>query len=395
MYRRGMIVRFLAGLAILAALAHLVDNIARRGPWWAGTDFAVYWWASYFWRTGQPLYTGLPAHPEMTPIYVYAYPPTLAVLFVPLTFLPYEVAWWLCGLTFLAGALTAVWLTLTLIGLRGLERLVLFAAFLWFPPLHYEAALLNVNLVVLAGLALAWAMRRRDEGWAALLAGLAVGFLAGIKLHPALMLVPLLMRPGRRPLVLAGFAGGLVPAAVALALTAHEFRAFLWVLSGMGLTWTGLPLPADLSVWGSAIYWLGPQAGPVVAALVAAGLLTLAGWLSWPRREQVDEVWSLWLVVLLLVSPVTWPQYFILLALPLFLVWRRARANWPASRGVVRGLLLTAILMCLPPVTNDLPGWVNLLSTIGQAVGLWLCFGLVLVVLFRRGGADEGTVAAG
>jgi hypothetical protein len=81
------------------------------------------------------------------------------------------------------------------------------------------------------------------------------------------------------------------------------------------------------------------------ASCLAVLLYTARATLGASGRIALDHAFGLSLVAMLLVSPVTWPHYFLLLTLPLLLLWR----DLPPS-GWARNLYYAALFaIWLPP----------------------------------------------
>jgi hypothetical protein len=88
------------------------------------------------------------------------------------------------------------------------------------------------------------------------------------------------------------------------------------------------------------------QAGIVLSCSVVT---SLCAWASWRSRSlaQADRAFALFLVGMLLVSPITWDHYLLILLMPWALAW----VSLPAS-ALARGLFLalSAVLWTLPPL---------------------------------------------
>jgi hypothetical protein len=111
--------------------------------------------------------------------------------------------------------------------------------------------------------------------------------------------------------------------------------------------------------------WPTVQRTPIVAdrtiALVGAGIsaLGLTGWLwrgirrgGWDR----DAGYAAATVVMLLVSPITWDHYFLLLAQPAAVLWSRLPAGRPRFALAVALATLAVSLYQLVPVAMHLVG---------------------------------------
>jgi hypothetical protein len=89
--REGWVIRLAAGLALSISVGFAVIAISQvTVPGWWSQDTDAYWNAAARIREGSPLYPAL-SSPDASSVYRYA--PWFAVVWVPLTFLPKEVAY--------------------------------------------------------------------------------------------------------------------------------------------------------------------------------------------------------------------------------------------------------------------------------------------------------------
>ena len=157
---------------------------------------------------------------------------------------------------------------------------------------HVEAA--AVCLAVLAAVLLA---RRRD-----LLAGVALGLAAGVKLTPAVLLIPAVIGRRARPLpLLAGFAAGFTLPYVPYVLTG----AVLGSLSRTDAT----PRSNDAGFALLSLVLPYGAARVVAAALFVAGAVLVSRRLSGRERTAAAFAWTATLFLLLL--PVVYPWYWL------------------------------------------------------------------------------------
>lgn len=197
----------------------------------------------------------------------------------------------------------------------------------------------QLNCLILFVLVLAWVADRRGlELGAGALAGLA----AALKLFPALLLVYFVAGRKWRS------AGALVLVAGALnlvALAAFGFDAFEAYLRDVvpsldvfRRAWMNLSLTGYFTRLGEALG--APQLGKLVA-LGTRALVVLAVWVAARRATDVrsrDRAFALTLVAMVLVSPVAWTHYFVILSFPLVVAWAGA------PRGAALGALALASL---------------------------------------------------
>jgi len=191
---------------------------------------------------------------------------------------------------------------------------------------------------LLAGLIVsAWLADRHGKPG---LAGCAIGLAGAAKLYPLFLL--LYFGASRRwSGLIAGIVTFVASNGVAVALfgkgafhdyfevvmpaIAGQFQSSWINLSANGF-WHRLVGTEPLRDWlGSAT---AIRAGWVAAGICAVAITTLvaaAGWHAVSRLDR-DRAWALSIVGMLLVSPITWSHYFLLLLLPLGLAWSRAQS---------------------------------------------------------------------
>jgi hypothetical protein len=322
-------------LVIGGALA-ILALVEARIAWPTGADlqdFGAFLGAGRALRAGLNPYGVLPTTPrvlvagQLVP-WPNANPPTLLPLLVlaaPADPLGAMRAWYLVSLAvygvFLVVLLRAYPTRRTLLGLTWLVAL--------FPLWESEArGQIYVALALIT--AVAWlALRRGHQRRAGVLIGVLTALKPNLAVWPATLL-------------LAGYlAPALVAALVALALAALPLALYgptiyvEWL--GSITTNHGVSLVSDGSVFGLAAL-LGHQEWTLPLGLVLS-LLLLTALALWARAARPDaiDLSARALVVALLVGPITWHGYALLL-LPIYL-----------SRRWTRATLASAALTMLPP----------------------------------------------
>jgi hypothetical protein len=258
--------------------------------------------------------------------HAYFYPPLLAELLVPATWLSAfdaRMVWMAMTVgSFLAViALLQRWLQVRADPAVGAFLVATCA--LW--PLRSTQMMAQVNAMVLLLIVLWW-VRRGDSGWA----GAFLGAAAAIKMSPALLvLIPLLERRFREALWVCGTAGALVLGSCAL-LGARGLRFFGDVLLGFlpGHRYHGLDVPIDLTGNHSVAalaFWIFDQ-GPGVdrlhlsrgAALfqIIAVVALLAGIVVATRRGATAEGRMAALTVVMIIAPTYAFEHHLAFVLP-------------------------------------------------------------------------------
>jgi alpha-1,2-mannosyltransferase len=229
----------------------------------------------------------------------YVYPPLAAVLLAPVSWLP-SLAVAVGVVVLLASTVAA---TLRLLGVRDPRCYA--AAFLWGPTL---AALQTANLTPFLALAAAaaWAYRGSARGAVALVAAFA----------PKVFLWPLAvwaLAMHRTRTVVAGITGAL---AVTFAAWAVVGFAGLGAYPHLLRRLQSLEERDSYSVFALARA-LGARDGLARALWLAVGLAAIAACVELARRGDDRRAFTLAIVASLLLTPIVWLHYFVLLVVPL------------------------------------------------------------------------------
>lgn len=330
---------------------------AFRPPEGQFPDFSQEWLSARNYWAGTPVYAdqaaALRRHTGLIPqraedmLPWNAHPPASVLLALPfgkLTYPDAHLTWNLLTFPLIVVSLWLVarelrlplspWSVLPAVALLGL-----------FNPLYIQLLQGQLNPLLLLLLTVAWIADRRDRpGWA----GVAVGVAAGLKLYPGFLFLYFLCA-GRWRALAAGAAAVVAANAIPLVLFGPaEFRTYVErvvpSLSNYQSSWRNVSLTG---------FWLrifNPQThemvtplvvSPAATALLAASRLLvvgLVGWSAWRARSVAarDRAFAAAVVGMVLVTPVAWTHYFVLLALPAGLLWARAPAGplrwavWPA-----------------------------------------------------------------
>lgn len=278
-------------------------------------DFAT------FWRSGRDVLHGrspypaalhaFPTRPGRTTFAPFVYPPITAVLMAPLSLLPFHVA----SVVFLLIGALAVVLALRLLGVADWRC---YGAALASAPVFAGAGLGAISALLLLGVAATW--RYRDR---AVAAGAAVAYVATAKLF--LWPVWLWLVRTRRYRAAAVAAGASVAAVTAswAAIGFAGLREYPSLLSHL----TRLVGPESYSPYalGRAL-GLGDRPAALAAyALGAVALAAAAGHLSDDGGLLVAA-----LAVSLVVTPILWPHYLVLVFVPIALARRDFSPVWLA-----------------------------------------------------------------
>lgn len=333
------------------------------------------------WASARNVLGGLPAYaghretiirymgrldPDSVVVEVNAHPPTSILLALPFAALPYFEALFVWNLASLAALGASLWLVARGLGLVWKAEAVfpLVALLALCNPLLQQIWLGQLNLVLLLLLTGAWAADRAHRPWTA---GALVGAAMAIKLFPGFLLIYFALRRNWKALAAAAIALCALTALTLVALGAGAYLSYFrdalprvqafqswWnnsSLTGLAKKLFGPPTPRPWLVWRVEPLWNWPLASRVVPLLLSLGIVALLC-RSVPRsktRAAADRAFALSLTAMLLVSPITWEHYFVLLLVPLAIAW----VQLPAA-GWARVLLLAIVAaLWLPPAAYD------------------------------------------
>lgn len=285
---------------------------------------------------------------------LFFYPPPFALLILPITLLPIEVAVWLWTLILIAAAVAGI--ALLPVSARVRWVVLLLAALSW--PLVYAIKLGQVGPVLLLLFAIGW--RWMDRPWPL---GLAAGIGTVIKVQPAL-LIGWAAVTGRRRAALIGLS--FVGILVIIATLVAGPNAWLDEASLLGRVSKPVETPhafgfgrlafeAGASVaLATAIHWLN-------FALVVA-VVALAVW----RGSSVASFLAV-VIASQFLSPVLWDHYALVLLLPV--AWLLDRGRWWAA---LIPLLTSTPLLLLGiglPIAYPVAFWASLIAVTWEGIG--------------------------
>lgn len=301
-----------------------------------GYDFSAYWMAADNLLNGLPIYAADqlagPYAPQRQ--FLYLYPPPLAAAVTPIHLLmptDYRAAAWIwatIGVLILAIGTFAVARSTGLIERvragTGRGPWILIVAAFTFPPVVGELVLGNVHLLLFGLLSMAWLGVRRGDRTGEVIAGVAVGLAAAIKLFPALIILWFLVT-GRNRAVRWAIVGGLAAAIGTLPLTSIQ----PWLDYPAALL--NLSAPSDTTDTLAPTVWLAALTGFSAARAVVTGLaLALLVWSA--RTLPTRPSFAVSVLLSVLVAPALYHHYLAILVLPfLLLLPDRRSLPWLAA----------------------------------------------------------------
>ncbi len=395
----------------------LLKEILRQSWEWPvlhqDRDFPWYYLTARKLCQGQDFYQGLREAARSLGIAEYfidyaVAPPTFALAVAPLALFPYPLAWGIwqfLSLVALGGSLAFIVRELRL-SFPPLTWMTLGCLILLFPPLSFHLLYAHTELFLLLLLTGAWVSLRK--GWE-IPAGLLLALAGVLRLYPLFFLFLLLQRRAWKAL-LAALAGGLGLVLLAgLAAGPASYLRYLEVLHG-GIS-TLYPLWGNASLWGivhkAAAIWPFLEGMPWLrdglAATFSLGLLggTLA--LTWKDAHlpaSLDRHFALFTTAVLLVSPLSWVYYQVLLYLPFLLLlaaWREDRLPRPARCAVVAAWTLTfaPLLQATPLLGKTTLSFLLILPPAGVYLALACSRADLGRPIFENLGGSKGNVRRG
>jgi hypothetical protein len=354
-----------AGRKLIWALLAVVVIMAQGRPflhsimtgWNEGNDFFQDWASARNLLQGRPVYLPLstamslyyPRQSGQEPPRIHlpwnAHPPVSIMAILPMGYLDYPAAgtlWNLLSLLALAVGLGFIIRELKL-PIAAWSTFPIVALVLICSPIRTQISQGQWNAELLLLLILAWAADRRGKSAHA---GAIVAVAGALKLFPMFFLLFFAVRRQWRAVIAGAVCmAGIVLLSV-LVLGADAYHDYYnRVLPSLGEFRSALPNASILAFWtknfskGASHY--GLFANPVIRAprLAGAGIIlsyaaVLATWCIYVLRlnrsgktHGYDLSFSLTLVAMLLLTPICWDHYLLLLALPLALIWSELGAS--------------------------------------------------------------------
>lgn len=401
----------IAGWLLVLRGPALMNNVQVEG----GTvpDFFQEYASARNWFEGRPIYADLR---EATPRYlgvsldqdhalvsVNGHPPTSVFLAFPLARLRFPDAFLVWNLVSLAALAASLWIVHRQLRIPfsawSLGPLIALALLCY--PLQEQCHLGQLTLILLLLLTGTWAAERSGRFW---LAGALLGAATAVKLFPGFLLFYYLLR-GRWKVVAAGLAMIAVLTGLTLSVFGVDaYRSYLFVVLPE-IQWFRVGWENN-SLWGfwSRLFDPAPEhirdrslTEPLFYSPTLATTLSLvssaaiAGALAWSVRrdaggQKSDLTFALAVVAMLLISPISWAHYLLLLLVPLGVVWTELSAS-RFERAIF--LLVAATFWLGYPLVWTVLGiqgrtadWIDSLGVLSyEFYALLTFFGLVIFML--------------
>jgi hypothetical protein len=316
-------------------------------------DFVQEWASARNFRAGRPIYEpqesslayhmGYVRRPNHFFLERNLHPPTSVLLAIPLARLSYYDAFFAWNLLSLLPLGASLFLTARALAIRltPWSALPIYTLLLVCNPLHQQLLQGQLNLVLLFLIVGVWSADRTDR---LVLAGLLLGAATTIKLYPAFLFLYFILQHRWRA-VAAGAASIVALAIVTAAVVGIEsYRDYLLnVMPTLGpwrSSWPNVSIPGfwtklfnpDGNV-GMTVPLVRSPAVAVAGTWISCALVvaaTVAAVLRARSRSERDWAFATCITAMLLVTPIVWDHYFLLLLLPVALLWTGLPRSGPA-----------------------------------------------------------------
>ncbi len=344
---RGVVVTLSAAICLLWGAATVLRIMPPKN---ASFDFIQEWASTRNHFADQPIYASLN---ETIPKYlgrqwraqtvdVNAHPPASVFILLPLAPLEYRTAHAAWNGISLIAMLVSLGLLIGRFGL-GLPAWTFFpilALILTSNSFTQQMIQGQLNLLLLLLFTLAWIMHRGNRSFQS---GLWMGLAAAVKLFPAFMGLYYLMRRDWRAVAGMAVSFTLLNGLAAGVLGVQTYRDYFgrvvpevrdgfldfWPNASISGFWSKLLDAPNGHVIPVAYF---PALAAALTWLSVLAVTGLAAWKCWRARTEAerDVAFAVCMVAMMLVSPITWDHYFMLLVLAWAILWQQLprRASW-------------------------------------------------------------------
>ncbi len=341
----------LAALLVLAALLHTVLLCRQVAPRFSRLDFSSYYVSALAMREGlDPYSANLLTFGDKLGLDVGAMihvgeTPTLLMCLEPLTTMSPLAAhrtWMTVNLVLFAASL---WMLLyPFRELSPTTAISLSAITILFPPIEQNFIWAQCQVVVLFLLVVMMrSLQRRND----ILVGAAVATAGLLRAYPLLVVIYLLLRNRRRALAWTAFffALGVTITAGVVGLDSwiNWLRIIFW---NTGYWQSGLAFDIALGPFISRLFWYAfginlsfavnlARITTILAAVSAIVVLVIRATPPASIRDVDLRAFGLWVAAAILLSPIAWPHYMVLLIIPFIMLAGSAVAGRASRRAVL------------------------------------------------------------
>lgn len=347
---------------VLIFLVLVVANSENR----YNSDFLKFYLSARFMLGGEGIYTPLTLdtipgdiqiEPELFdhPILANLNPPILALFMSPLARISYPnayIVWWLVSLTL---GLLSVYL-INNAGHQNLSQQNFFELsiiFLLFFPTLLTFLSGQISTLLLFLVVIAWVAGRKGKDR---LSGIALGVALSLKLFTGLF-IPVLMIQ-RRWKLLGWYLGTFITlnlvALISVGLDNHiDYLKTISSISWYSASWNTSLMGFLTRIFGgsdSIPLINSPTTGLIINFVVSSIIVITLLWLTKKSDKEkmaaFDLVFSLTIVSMLLISPLGWIYYYVLLLIPLVAAWSAAKK---LDSKITQGMIVAAWILCSVP----------------------------------------------
>ncbi|MDA1055138.1 MAG: glycosyltransferase family 87 protein [Planctomycetota bacterium] len=370
-------------------------------------DFYQEWSSARNLLTGRPIYLpiektfepylGLQAQDELN-WDINVHPPTAVLLAIPLAWMNYYDATVVWNVLSLAALFASLWLLARQLNvpLSPWSALPLVSVLLLANPVWQQVTQGQLNCVLTLLIIGIWVAARQDRH---ITAGIWLGLATAIKLFPGFLIVYFVLQRQWRAVAATAIAFAAITVATATILGVDAYKTYIADVVPQAVEWK--------STWNNAS-WPGlcaklfnpanghTSAVPLVQSQLLEVLATGLGWLvilgglavvTWHARSETarDHAFALTVTAMLLLSPVTWEHYFLMLLLPLAMLWKDDRRTFIARCVFV----IAFVVLCLPiyAMCNTFieGGFGEGTATVAQTLTLLSMQCYAMLILFGQG----------
>ena len=395
----------ITGLTILLVILILVFLVIvtanSANPY--NSDFLKFYLSARFWLGEQSIYTpatldtlpeDIQIDPDLfaNPILPNLNPPFQSLLISPFGLLNYPNAYWTWSLVSLALGLLAVYLIFNAYQeeLHSLHVFELSIIFLLFFPTILSILSGQISIILLFLITIAWvsARKRKDR-----LAGIALGIALSFKIFSGLFIPVLIIQ--RRWNLLKWYLGTFITCnLVAIFLVGWDDHIeYLKTISS--ITWYSASWNTSFMGFFTRIFGDSESIpiidSPITGLILTLVLSTLAVllllWLAKntgiDNKYDFDLVFSLTIISILLISPLGWIYYYVVLIIPLIVAWSAAKQ---LDNKLLKELVVGAWILCSIPYALLIQGEeirpIDIFIWSGFPLYGLLLFMIILVILF-------------
>jgi hypothetical protein len=325
------------------------------------------------WASGRNVLEGKEAYPSLSrwlkhhlgdkPIEVKvernAHPPSSLLLLAPFCIFDYQISFLVWNLFQFVCFVLGVKLIERELSVRPSLALFLMIAGLLLVcgPLRKQVLMGQFNGVLLLLFVGTWVSARRGHSVGA---GIWLGLATAIKLYPGFFFVYFLLGRQWRLVLTGGVTFVLVTGLTVALLGMETFRVYVTeIMPLVSHSRAGWPNASLMGIWsklfdaGSGydaghilLLWPSPLLCRLGIAISVLTVLAFWGQAVWRKgTEQQDLCFSLTMLTMMLISPITWDHYLLVLILPLYIMSRELM--WRDRRSWL--LTFLAAVCCVPP----------------------------------------------